>query len=478
MRAATALWAVCPLLAAATCGAQQFPYTAALNQRAAIYAEAGEKHAPAAQLEAGTSVEVYRRDGDWLAIRPPEGSFSWVQAADVESTPQPNVVRVSKPDATSFVGHAGSEQRTCWQIQLKQGELLQALDDVESLSPAPLWKRIAPPSGEFRYVHVKHVETSATPPVDSSVQLAGWTQRSDSSNAPSGASGAKPQAEASIAAIPSASVMPLSAVDPVTARLNQIEQQLTAMLAQPATTWNTLPLAAELHTLAATSPTPQLQARSQQLWAKVYRCQQIQQGYANVTTPAWPASYASAPQLNANASQYAAAQRPQGMLARFRQFAAGAQPAAAGASFQPPPTMQPPAVAPAVYQQPVYDSVTQQVTATQPAVTTASYAIGTGVATQAPIAAAANPQNYAAAGWLMPLVARSQMPRDARSGVPPYAITDDAGNVLALVTPAPGLNVTEYLRQPVGVIGPVGQLPNLANPHVVAQRVVVLSRHQ
>jgi hypothetical protein len=78
----------------------------------------------------------------------------------------------------------------------------------------------------------------------------------------------------------------------------------------------------------------------------------------------------------------------------------------------------------------------------------------------------------------MPLVNRSQISRDGRSGVPPYALTDDEGNVKFLITPTPGLSVSEYARKKVGVIGPVGQLPNLTNPHLTAERIVVLDRHE
>jgi hypothetical protein len=84
---------------------------------------------------------------------------------------------------------------------------------------------------------------------------------------------------------------------------------------------------------------------------------------------------------------------------------------------------------------------------------------------------------FAGAGWLMPLVPRSRMDRDARAGVPPFALTDDEGNVLQLVTPSPGLNLRQYVRQRVGVQGHAAPLANLATPHLVAQRVVVLDRH-
>jgi hypothetical protein len=92
--------------------------------------------------------------------------------------------------------------------------------------------------------------------------------------------------------------------------------------------------------------------------------------------------------------------------------------------------------------------------------------------------AAAEAGGYAGTGWLMPLVNRSQLSRDTRSGVPPFALTDDDGNVKFLVTPTPGLSVSQYARKKVGIIGPAGRLEGLSNPHITAQRVVVLERHE
>jgi|LakMenEpi03Aug12_release.lakeMendotaPanAssembly.Ray.scaffolds.fasta_scaffold30176_2 SH3-like domain-containing protein len=59
-------------------------------------------------------------------------------------------------------------------------------------------------------------------------------------------------------------------------------------------------------------------------------------------------------------------------------------------------------------------------------------------------------------------------------GQPEFALTDDAGNVLAYVRATTGLNLRRYLQQPVTVYGVKGYIPNLAAKQIVADRVVRL----
>ncbi|MCH5373066.1 MAG: SH3 domain-containing protein, partial [Planctomycetes bacterium] len=53
----------------------------------------------------GSSIEVYqRREGGWLGIRPPAGSFSWVRSDQLADTGQPNVARILHDDTVCRVG--------------------------------------------------------------------------------------------------------------------------------------------------------------------------------------------------------------------------------------------------------------------------------------------------------------------------------------------------------------------------------------
>src|SRR6478672_10730963 len=84
------------ILAAHLRAADERPYEAVvLEQGAEVRAGPGRRFYVTQQLEPGTQVEVYRRDvGDWLAIRPPEGSFSWIPESDLEMTEEPGVAEV------------------------------------------------------------------------------------------------------------------------------------------------------------------------------------------------------------------------------------------------------------------------------------------------------------------------------------------------------------------------------------------------
>jgi hypothetical protein len=70
-------------------------------------------------------------------------------------------------------------------------------------------------------------------------------------------------------------------------------------------------------------------------------------------------------------------------------------------------------------------------------------------------------------GWL-------QAVHTSYPGQPEFALTDDAGNVLAYVRSTPGLNLRRYMEQPVTVFGTRGYIPNLAAKQIIADRVVRL----
>src|SRR5262249_47385266 len=81
--------------------AEQFPYTAYCNSDD-IYVRSGpgKNYYPTEKLSKGAAVEIYRHDpGGWYAIRPPEGSFSWVPADALK--PTGNGLAVVVKDRTS-----------------------------------------------------------------------------------------------------------------------------------------------------------------------------------------------------------------------------------------------------------------------------------------------------------------------------------------------------------------------------------------
>jgi SH3-like domain-containing protein len=60
----------------------------------------------------------------------------------------------------------------------------------------------------------------------------------------------------------------------------------------------------------------------------------------------------------------------------------------------------------------------------------------------------------------------------ARQNSPPYALTDNLGNTVAYVTPAPGVNIRHHINSEVTVAGNQGYVQGLNTPHIVANQAV------
>ena len=76
---------------------------------------------------------------------------------------------------------------------------------------------------------------------------------------------------------------------------------------------------------------------------------------------------------------------------------------------------------------------------------------------------------YDGTGWLMPVVTR-------RAGIPRYALTDQNGNILQFVTPKPGLNLRNFERKRIGIMGQKGYMPEFGKAHLTAERIITLDR--
>lgn len=139
-----------------------FPYKAHIvTHQARVRGGPGQAYSVTGYLAFGAEVDVYRHDpGGWCAIRPPDGSYSWVLADAAQLLPN-GLAKVIRPGVPSYVGGVEVPDRNLSHVTLRQGELLEVLDarrigqDPSSSVSAPqTWLKIRPPSGEFRWVHV------------------------------------------------------------------------------------------------------------------------------------------------------------------------------------------------------------------------------------------------------------------------------------------------------------------------------------
>jgi uncharacterized protein YgiM (DUF1202 family) len=132
----------------------------------------GEDFYPTGDIPLNASLEVYHRTEDeWLGVRPPEGSFSWVQAADAYLLPGGRIIEVTNPSAVSWIGTSlGSAKQYRWQVKLTSGEQLGVIGEQSTRNAEGkevLWYKIAPPAGEFRWIHTQSVSSQPVTPSSS-----------------------------------------------------------------------------------------------------------------------------------------------------------------------------------------------------------------------------------------------------------------------------------------------------------------------
>jgi hypothetical protein len=138
---------------------QEFPYSATIiAETADVHSGPGAAHYVTCQLARGTKVEVFRRDPDgWLAIRPSENEFSLVLAKYVLANFREGLGRVSSDGVQAWVGSLlPHTAEPLWQVQFRKGEVVRIIGDTrveDAHGQTHLWYRIAPPAGEFRWIH-------------------------------------------------------------------------------------------------------------------------------------------------------------------------------------------------------------------------------------------------------------------------------------------------------------------------------------
>src|SRR5688500_15204735 len=159
----------CFLLAAAAAlpvlAEEQFPYTAYINSDD-VYVRSGpgQNYYPTSKCKLGEAVEVYRHDpGGWYAIRPPEGSFSWV-ATRYLRLGRDKIATVNGDRVVARVGSSFSDIRDVIQVRLERGEEVEVLETktLDAAQGGEKWAKVAPVSGEFRWVLGKFLDR--TPP--------------------------------------------------------------------------------------------------------------------------------------------------------------------------------------------------------------------------------------------------------------------------------------------------------------------------
>ena len=156
-----------------------------VSDHAYLRAGPGEDFYPTERLVHGQTVEIWAVDpAGACAVRPVEGSFSWVRACDIDDGAMLNEPAVSESGigeltdgvralpkgrrsgvivsdgAISRIGSQLNDLRHVAQVRLEAGERVQVIEEVRIMAGRHqgLWVRIEPPAGEFRWARLADLE--------------------------------------------------------------------------------------------------------------------------------------------------------------------------------------------------------------------------------------------------------------------------------------------------------------------------------
>ena len=313
------------MLAAMPAAAQKsFPYKAYVTGKD-VYVRGGpgEQYYPTEKLQAGAAVEVYRHDpGGWFAIRPLPESYSWVSGRYLKPCPD-GLAEVTAERVAARVGSQFSDIREVVQVRLERGELveLKGTKQAGTGDNAGTWYKISPPSGEFRWVHGKYVDAdyprdgvrkaaaeespmvrrsgagvlaaSATAPDvkrperdSSGIPSAGSRRTSARAESPPAVDRdlASPPLQASGAGalqLPAGSVRQVSS-DEFQAELDDVNTELSIMLAEEPTVWNCDELKQRCEALLAQAETALERGRAGVLVNRIAQADDIKRRFADV----------------------------------------------------------------------------------------------------------------------------------------------------------------------------------------------------
>lgn len=120
----------------------------------AVYASPSSQSYQVGKLPAKSKVEVYFRTNDgFCAIRPPQGSFSWINSrfVELETSTSGHILSPSGKAIPSRVGGVSPAVSSAVQVGLKDKQSVKVLGEI-SLEDGSVWYKIAPPPGEFRWI--------------------------------------------------------------------------------------------------------------------------------------------------------------------------------------------------------------------------------------------------------------------------------------------------------------------------------------
>ena len=258
-------------------GSEAFPFTAiVLRDNTPVRSGPSQQHYATDVLHHGQRVEIYRHDsGDWYAIRPPRGSFSWVPAECLKIGDD-NLAEVMVKGVAARIGSRLNDEFHEQQVHLRRGEYLQVLGerkfvDPQNGMPQTMFK-VAPPSGEFRWVFGPDVTgASGQPSSDVSTRETNIHLQDYQSPIP-------PQAQTGmVAGAPRVSPAEISGL--------RMDLALSLIVTGPVAQWNFDTLKTQATQQLEQAETALDRGRARLICDEIARFEQLQQNYLSLTTP-------------------------------------------------------------------------------------------------------------------------------------------------------------------------------------------------
>ncbi len=472
------------------CAAEDYPYAAyVIAEQADVLSGPSRRFYITHQLFPGDQVQVYRREAaGWLGIRPPEDSFSWIRASAVEDTDDAGVYRVLT-ETTSWVGTSIEDIRDhTSQVKLRPGELIEAIGEkkLRTANGEEIWFKIAPPAGEFRWIHTSQVSKSPPREQDSAVLAA----------KPRKPARDLPEVQAAVGTGVSRLKESLAAIAAMNAERAEKPTQPAIVLTDLGSARTN---SNDIRLTEHQQPVPAARNNSLSADGFVPRKPRKIDSSAGVPAPSIELRMASREQMqnsirepNRELARPEATPKPLPLAQKVvRNSAATFDTAAATEQLtrldlelslhvaQPRETWN---------LDPIRDSVQRIVDGGQSPQERGQARLllekirqfeETFTIPNDPLLAAArsgtggsspSAARYDGVGLLQPVLSR-----DGLKAAASYALVDSDGNPVAFVTPGPGLNLRKYENKPVGIYGKRGMIEALKKPHLVAERVIDLS---
>lgn len=392
------------------------PHTAVVHAESArVFSGPGEQYYQTGAVAAGEEVEVHRVVGDFVGVRPPDGSFSWVPGVDIADA-GPGAGRVLRDGTPCRVGSVTSDLRNVVHVRLQRGERVRVLARV--MADGAEWVHIAPPAGEFRWLRAADLHEPSVadePPVQAPA--------TDESLAAAPDEPAEP-AEFFTEAAPLTNWVQAAAHDEP-APIEPPDETEARVSQAPATAPAAVNPATEKSPPAPASPAASSFA-DVRASLEVMIARRVSQSPTLWTFGDLRVEAARLQALAGPGEEQAAARALSARIARFAEIAKRQQ-AIAAVLRDRPQIPAPPAPAPPLVAQP-----------TVPA---------------PPLV-----------GELRPVVSQ-------HADAPKFALVDTSGQVITFLSPTPGMDLQGLLGKQVTVSGSRGYLPAIGKPHVAATRV-------